>query len=135
MQHSSFAAGAFGSTFQSKSLQAPIAAVHPPPPPPPSDMFSEPPKTEPLLEPVKKEESIKDEPGYGDEESYLDWTTFKCLLCRRAFNDAGQLTKHKDKSKLHKENLDKLRHPEPEEPQDSEDESDAYRYKSSSLVL
>ena len=40
-----------------------------------------------------------------------------------------------DKSKLHKENLDKLMHPEPEEPQDSEDESDAYRYKSSSLVL
>ena len=27
------------------------------------------------------------ETSYTDEESHLDWKTFKCLLCRRAFAD------------------------------------------------
>ena len=33
----------------------------------------------------------------------------ECLLCRRAFNDDVGLRKHVNKSKLHKENLDKLK--------------------------
>ena len=117
MEHSSqFSTGTFGSTFQAKPIAAapPIPAAIAPPPPPPSDMFSPPPPSFSVKPPEavpkkeeheQKQEMMKEEPTYGDEESYLDWSAFKCLLCRRAFNDVAGLRKHKDKSKLHKENL------------------------------
>lgn len=101
-----------------------------PPPSPPRA------KQSPVKEP--KHETSTQETSYTDEETYLDWKTFKCLLCRRAFSDEPGthfinffteiwflgLQKHVNKSKLHKENLEKLKHPDVEE---DEDETEAYK--------
>ena len=88
------------------------------------------PKQEFKSESTKREFPKREEPPDSDTDEYLDWKSFKCLLCRRAFADTQQLKKHVDKSKLHRENLEKVLHPPPasgdEEP---EEESDAYRLK------
>merc|ERR1712227_392861 len=89
-----FAPGSFGSTFQSKSQQQ--AQLPPPPPPVEDDIMKtpSPPREEhsPTNEP--RHETPKQETSYTDEETYLDWKTFKCLLCRRAFSDEAGLQKH-----------------------------------------
>lgn len=134
----SFATGSFGSTFQSKiaTPQAPPPLPLPAPPsgpysqdrpydPDDTDMFKEEiprPKTEFKPEPKREAKQESD----SDNDEHLDWKSYKCLLCRRAFADTQQLQKHVQKSKLHRENLEKTLHPagSDEEP---EDESDAYR--------
>ena len=136
----SFATGSFGSTFQSKiaTPQEPPPLPLPAPPsggpysqnrphdPDDTDMFKEEaprPKTEfkPEPKPEPKQESD------SDNDEYLDWKSYKCLLCRRAFADTQQLQKHVQKSKLHRENLEKTLHPTAGSDEEPEAESDAYR--------
>jgi len=138
-QAGKFTAGSFGSTFQSKHAQS--AALQPPPvdddimktPPPSPPRPESSPEHAPPPPPSSTPGSAgggddkANETSYTDEESHLDWKTFKCLLCRRAFADETGLTKHVNKSKLHRENLDKLKHPEPDEEDEDEDNTEAYK--------
>ena len=136
----SFATGSFGSTFQSKiaTPQEPPPLPLPAPPsggpysqnrphdPDDTDMFKEEaprPKTE--FKPEPKHETKQESDSDNDE--YLDWKSYKCLLCRRAFADTQQLQKHVQKSKLHRENLEKTLHPPAGSDEEPEAESDAYR--------
>lgn len=136
----SFATGSFGSTFQSKiaTPQEPPPLPLPAPPsggpysqnrphdPDDTDMFKEEaprPKTEFKPEPKHEPKQESD----SDNDEYLDWKSYKCLLCRRAFADTQQLQKHVQKSKLHRENLEKTLHPPAGSDEEPEAESDAYR--------
>lgn len=40
-----------------------------------------------------------------DEEGIIDWSKLACLLCKRQFPSADVLTKHRNLSELHKQNL------------------------------
>jgi len=148
---SKFTATGFGMTFGASpsvaSLPQPppqpgLPSLPPPPPmeqdfplpPPPSstDMFEEKAmeveaKKEAKEEKIEKQEKFEKKSDSEDEEKgHVDWEEKQCLLCRRAFSTLDQLTKHVKKSKLHKENIDKLK-PAVEEETVEDEETDAYR--------
>ena len=118
--------------------QPPQTSFPAPPPPPTSDPSppKPPPDSSDMFSEYEEDKKVKPEPKFKkDEDSgdeLIDWAQKQCLLCRRAFNTDDQLTKHVNKSKLHKENLEKLKpppvpsHDEPEK-DDDDDETDAYR--------
>lgn len=143
-QHvSKFTATGFGLTFGASPSIASLPSSAPPqpnyPPPPPmdhdipqpppvEDMFEEKAMAEEMkvakAEPVEKKMSKSDD-DEDDEVKHVDWDEKQCLLCRRAFNSLDQLTKHVKKSKLHKENIEKLKPPVEEKEKEDED-TDAY---------
>lgn len=45
------------------------------------------------------------EQSVDTDDSIIDWTNLTCLLCKRKFPSAEVLTKHKNLSELHKQNL------------------------------
>ena len=92
-----------------------------------TDMFKEEQTGFADLKPKLESKIEKHEKTESDDDEYLDWKNFKCLLCRRAFTNQSQLAKHVEKSKLHRENLDKAKHPPPGSDEEPEEESDAYR--------
>merc|ERR1719394_1467020 len=47
--------------------------------------------------------------GAADEQQFTDWRTLACLLCKRQFPSRDKLTKHNEKSDLHRSNLESWR--------------------------
>merc|ERR1711983_140566 len=44
-----------------------------------------------------------------DEQQFTDWSKLACLLCKRQFPSREKLTKHIEKSDLHRSNLESWR--------------------------
>merc|ERR1712083_712080 len=45
----------------------------------------------------------------GDDSQHTDWSKLACLLCKRQFPTRDRLTKHNEKSDLHRSNLESWR--------------------------
>lgn len=133
-----FSAAGFGVAFQTapkihhhsepiQHVPVPMTIQAPPPLPPqppiPDDMFEDVP---PPPEEHSHQPPLPLEPQDGNhEDEHINWKENQCLLCRRAFAKEDQLEKHIKKSKLHKENLEKIKPNLPSD--DDEDDTDAYK--------
>jgi len=99
----------------------------PPAPPKMDDMFEDvpapPPPQMPVVPAGPAMPTEREKKSADGEDEHINWAENQCLLCRRAFKEVDQLTKHIKKSKLHKENLAKIAPLQEEE----EEETDAYK--------
>lgn len=73
------------------------------------------------------EETVPEETVSGEERLQIDWEKLACLICKRQFNSKDILSKHVQKSDLHKNNLRMWYTSRNLDPNDEEHRSAQYR--------